>query len=299
MRDWLLEILEIADTGDHRLGPIRGCTFKKEIGHGGMGWVGLLRQENSGVLLACKIVPKSAPDSIASLNADRYERLLLREVESMRLLRHRNLVRLRDATNFRDCLVFTMEYCDLGNISLAMREAGGALQEQVAVGLIEQALRGLSYAHSKGIVHRDVKPENILLCSDSGARVTKVGDFGFAKLYNTAGLSHITRTGEVAGTAFFMPRKQLVNFKYVKPEVDVWAMAATLYYMLTNCPVRDFRTEVDPLKTVLNKSVVPIRKRCARVRRSLAEVIDSALVEGPRISFKTADSFRKALLSSL
>jgi len=63
--------------------------------------------------------------------------------------------------------------------------------------------------------------------------VAKVGDYGLAKAFDAAGLSGQTNTGVAAGQTYFMPRQQVINYKYAGPEVDVWAMAATLYHMLT------------------------------------------------------------------
>jgi serine/threonine protein kinase len=66
--------------------------------------------------------------------------------------------------------------------------------------------------------------------------MAKVGDYGLAKAFDAAGLSGQTRTGSMAGTPHFMPRQQVVNFKYARPEVDVWAMAASLYNILAGWP---------------------------------------------------------------
>jgi serine/threonine protein kinase len=88
-----------------------------------------------------------------------------------------------------------------------------------------------------------------------------------------------------AGTLAFMPRQQLVNFKYAKPEVDVWAMAASLYYMLTREYPRAF----------VDDNAVPIRERDPSIPEELAQVIDRALVDDPQIVYKAADDLRVAL----
>src|SRR5690606_35330183 len=112
---------------------------------------------------------------------------------------------------------------------------------------------------------RDLKPQNLFLAASGGSRVVKVADVGLAKAFASAGLSGHTRTGTVAGTPVFMPRQQVINFKYSKPEVDVWAMAATFYHMLTGVFPRDFYAHQDPWQTVLNTNPVPIRKRDASI----------------------------------
>ena len=76
--------------------------------------------------------------------------------------------------------------------------------------------------------------------------VAKVGDYGLSKAFDLAGLSGQTCTGAVAGTPAFLPRQQVINFKYARPEVDVWAAAAFLYYLLTVRPPREFPPGMDP-----------------------------------------------------
>lgn len=92
-----------------------------------------------------------------------------------------------------------------------------------------------------------------------GGVTVKIGDFGLAKAFDRAGLSGLTRTGAVAGTVRYMPRTQVVDYKYAKPEVDVWATAATLYRMLTGTTPRDFPPGTDPIVVLLRESAVPIR----------------------------------------
>src|SRR6202011_4671984 len=123
--------------------------------------------------------------------------------------------------------------------------------------MILQALDGLQHAHtvaladgSTGMVHRDIKPANILLARSGRDLVAKLADFGLAKAFDKAGLSGLTMTGVVEGTVAYMARQQLTQFRYVKSEVDVWSMAATLYFMLTGCFARHFTDEADPIRVV-------------------------------------------------
>jgi serine/threonine protein kinase len=95
-----------------------------------------------------------------------------------------------------------------------------------------------------------------------------------------------------------MPRQQVINFKYAKPEVDVWAAAATLYYILTGTPPRDF-TGIDRWLVVLQTEPVPVRFRDASIPQPLAEVIDFALADKPEIRFKSAAEFKQALERAL
>lgn len=96
-----------------------------------------------------------------------------------------------------------------------------------------------------------------------------------------------------------MPRSQLVNYKYAKPEVDVWATAATLYRMLTGSTPRDFPPSIDPVVVLLQQSAVPVRQRNPSVPRRLAQVVDEALIDHPRIVTTTADACRQALRKAI
>lgn len=125
----------------------------------------------------------------------------------------------------------------------------------------------------------------------------KIGDYGLSKAFDLAGLSGQTRTGSRVGTPVFIPRQQVLEFKYAKPEVDVWAAAASLYYMLTGYYPRDF-TGKDIFLEVLRNKPVPIRQRDISIPKKLAEVIDLALIEEPEIYFKSAKAFKQALLSA-
>ncbi|MCC5665776.1 hypothetical protein LC653_18070 [Nostoc sp. CHAB 5784] len=94
-----------------------------------------------------------------------------------------------------------------------------------------------------------------------------------------------------------MPRQQVLNFKYALPEVDIWAVAACLYNMLTGCFPRNFTG--DPFVAVLENNPISIRQRDATIMQPLAQVIDLALVDKPEIHFKSAAEFKQALLNTL
>jgi serine/threonine-protein kinase len=240
---------------------------------------------------------------------ERAKRLFLRELETTRALNHPNVVRLRDGGCTEGTFFLTLEYCDGGTVDGLIRQRG-SLPVPEAVDIVLQALTGLDYAHNvelsvklkdgstkqaRGLVHRDLKPQNLFLSNSAGARVVKVGDYGLAKAFDLAGLSGLSCTSETAGTPVFMPRQQVIDYLYAKPEVDVWAMAATLYVMLTGQPPRDFVKGKDPWQVVLQSDALPILKRNATLPRRLAEIIDTALIDRPEIHFKTAAEFRRAL----
>jgi serine/threonine protein kinase len=174
-------------------------------------------------------------------------------------------------------------------------------------------LNGLAYAHQAripsveladgtvaegiGLVHRDLKPDNLFLDNSGGTATVKIGDYGLAKAFQMAGLSGYTKTGKARGTPQFMPRQQVIDFKYSGPEIDVWAVAACLYNILTGRFPRDF-TAGNPWHTVLHTAPVPIRRRDSSIAPGLALVIDRALDDrGDELTFSSAMELLEALKS--
>ena len=96
-----------------------------------------------------------------------------------------------------------------------------------------------------------------------------------------------------------MPRQQVVDFLHSKPEVDVWAIAATYYNLLTGAFPRDFSQGKDVWLNILQSSAVPIRQRDPSIPASVAKAVDAALVDKPRIGFATINDFHAALLKAL
>ena len=270
-----------------------------------MGAVYLARHEKSGKQVALKVMlPKVAASQRATES-------FLRETLNTQALQHPHVVRLWESGCSRGTFFFTLEYCDGGSVDKLMARRGGLLTLDESRPIILQALDGLHYAHTveiphvrlkdgsmgrgHGLVHRDLKPQNIFLATAGGSRVAKLGDYGLSKAFDMAGLSGHTCTGEVAGTPQFMPRQQVQRFKEVRPEADVWAMAAALYNMLTGCFPRDFPRGRDPWQLILETSAVPIRQRNPAIPARLAKVIDQALVDEPDVEFKTAAELKQAL----
>ncbi|MFH8376586.1 protein kinase domain-containing protein [Streptomyces cyaneofuscatus] len=260
----------------------------RELGHGGMGAVFLARDQRTGREVALKIMlPKAAANEYARKH-------FLLEAGLTARLRHPNIAALYDLGHTDGGFFFTVEYCPGGDLDQLRRRRGGKLPPDEAVPLFLQVLEGLEYAHTQGIVHRDITPHNILL-----GNVPKLADFGLAKAFDQAGFSGLTRTGDTAGKPYFIPRQQVVNFKYAKPTVDLWSVAATLYHALTGRYPRDFTSGTDAWQTVLQSPPIPLRRRMRSVPAALADVIDHALQERPDIGFQTAYELRQELAAAL
>jgi serine/threonine protein kinase len=278
---------------------LRRWSIGAELGRGGMGVVHAAADRDSGAPCAIKFVLPGMQAETAALVA--------REITNSRYLDHPNVVRAHDSGRVGETPFVVMELCAHGSLSDRVADRG-PLPPDEAVPLILDTLAGLRYAHmapvtvptihgdeteATGLVHRDIKPPNILL---AGAGATaKVADFGLAKAFQVAGLSGLTRTGTTAGTPAFMPRQQVVDFKYATPAVDVWAAAASLYFALTATPPRDFTPGRDPWVTAYRTRPVPVRERGVPLPDRLADLLDAALVDDPEPAFTNAGELAGAL----
>jgi len=147
-----------------------------------------------------------------------------------------------------------------------------------------------------GFVHRDVKPENVLIAHTTEGLLAKLSDFGLAKSFRGVGLSGLTFSGEMRGTVPFMPPEQMLDFKTVTPLADLYATAATLYYMLTCRYIYDEPAcGGDLIRMLLEEQPVPIRTRRPDVPQPLATVIGQCLARDPKERLIDANSMRRAL----
>ncbi len=268
-----------------RIGPYQ---LVRLLGRGGMGAVHLARRPGVTDLVALKVMlPETVLDEAA-------QEIFLREIEVTRSLRHPNIVGLLDFGKHEGRFYFALEYCAGGSAEGLRHEHGGRLPLPRVLRIADEALSGLAAAHEAGFVHRDLKPDNVLLTDDGTARL---GDFGLAKSFQQSGLSGMTATGVVAGTYYFMPREQLTSFRQVRPVSDVWSMAATLYHLITGCYPRAFPPDSDPLAVVLRGGRVPLRERDRSVPKPLGQVIDRALEDDPERRYPSAREFLADLRS--
>ena len=299
-----------AVANESNIGVLGDYVLLKELGRGGFSLVYLARHKRTNEQVALKVMlPKVAANQ-------RAVNWFLREVENMKVLKHPNVVGLKEFGYADETFFFTMEYCDGGSVVDLMEKRGfSTLPIGEAVAIILQVLDGLTYTHKaeipnvrladgsfakgRGLIHRDLKPGNIFLANVGGKQVAKIGDYGLAKAFDQAGLSGQTMTGNVVGTPYFMPRQQVLDYKYAQPDVDVWAAAACLYVMITGYSPRNLQDQ-DPFLAVLQNDAVPVRDRTSAIPKQLATVIDDrALIDNPDIYYKSAAEFKQALFNSI
>lgn len=272
---------------------IAGYEIGEEIGKGGMGAVYKGVRRSNGRTVAIKVMlAKIAVDEKA-------RRMFLREIDITRQLEHQYIVSLLDSGAAGSAFYFIMDYCGGGSLDRLMKRHGNKLPLNVAMPLMLQCLDGLEYAHQAKIIHRDLKPQNILLDNCDGRLTARITDFGLSKSFETAGLSGMTATGSFGGTYYFMPREQIVNFKFFRPVSDLWSMAATFYSVLTGCFALDFPRGRDPVEVVLGEQPVPLLRRDATISPAVAAVIDRALVPAVEDRYQSAVELKQALRQAL
>ena len=233
-----------------------------------------------------------------------------REVSIVRQLEHPHIVKVREEGRVDQLFYFTMDYYARGSVDSLIRESGTRLPLALAANLMLQVLGALDFAHQQevgvdledgsqqrgtGVVHRDVKPANILLDEDADGLKAVLADFGLAKAFELAGFSGITMTGASVGTIPFMPREQAIDAKHVGPASDVWSAAATFYYMLTGAYPREPVGRMTPWEVVTRGRLVPIIERAPALPQRLAGVFDAALAHRAADRFQTASQFRREL----
>lgn len=258
------------------------------IGAGTFGVVHEAHEEETGAAYAIKFV-------LVESDADptRLE-IVTRESKTISALEHVNIVHVFDSGWHGRVFFLIMEICDDGSAARLVEPRGQPLVPREAVRIAIDALNGLAHAHEKCIVHRDVKPANILLTK---AGVAKLSDFGLAKNFELAGWSGLTSTMATEGTPEFMPPEQVTYFRNVKPSADIWALGASLYFLLTGQYTRDFPEIEEVYEVVYSGRIVPIRERRRDIPEKLAAIVDRAIAYEPKDRFASAREFRDALIA--
>lgn len=261
----------------------------RPLGRGGMGMVSLVRGRANGKLYALKVIlPASAANK-------QMMRMFLREANVLSQLDHSRIVRLHEMGMTTDSLFIAMDYVDAIDPWSLLRRLDPEEGVRTSCAIIHQVLEGLAYAHGKGFVHRDVKPSNILIARNGHRLHAYLADFGLAKNFENAGFSDITVPGAILGTLGYAGPELVKDAKLVKPSVDIYSAAATLYHYLSGQSPHEFPGAKHKLVAICEDEPVPIRQHRPDVPEALAEVIHRALAKDPAQRYATAEEMRQAL----
>ncbi len=251
------------------------------LGRGGMSMVYKARDVRLDRCVALKFL---SPE----LSADEeIKRRFIREAQTASALEHQHICTIFEIDETPDGQIFiAMAYCEGG--SLKDKIAGGRLSWEEAVDLAMQAAQGLAKAHERGIIHRDVKPANVMLTDDG---VAKIVDFGLAKLTHA---TRLTRTGEIMGTPAYMSPEQ-ARFFDVDHRSDIWSLGVVLYEMLAQQLPFHGENTTAMLYAIVHEKPEPLRKHAPDVPGKLAEAIERALVKSPDLRYQSVNDMLLSL----
>jgi serine/threonine-protein kinase len=256
---------------------------EREIGRGGMAVVYRARDLRHGRHVALKVL---APELAQALGPDRF----LREIEIAARLSHPRIVPLLDSGAADGLLFYAMPFVD--GESLRQRlDREKQLPVDDAVEIARQVAAALTYAHGHGIVHRDVKPENILL---SGGEAL-VADFGIARAVTAAGGSRLTESGIALGTPVYMSPEQASGETQVDARSDVYSLACVLYEMLAGEPPFTGPTAQAITARKLSQPAPNVAVLRESVPPTVVDAVRTALAPVPADRYASAAQFAQAL----
>ena len=265
------------------------------IGQGGMGWVYQAVDQKLGRVVALKVSQLVGPDASVQV------RTLYDEAKLAAQLDHPNIISVYDAGFDGEWQYVAMQFVEGETLAHVLRR--GALSPRVAAMLVRVVAQAVHYAHEQGVVHRDIKPGNILLARgaswEAGGRgagtddhlslgVPRIGDFGLARPLNTD--DTITQTTVICGTPSYMaPEQATSTSQSIDRRTDVYSLGAVLYACLTGVPPFEGATPLETVCKLLEEDPVPVRKRNRAVPADLDLIVRKCLRKEPELRYQTAE----------
>jgi eukaryotic-like serine/threonine-protein kinase len=278
------------------LGKWRGFTIGKyklleRIGFGGMGQVFLCEHMYMRRRVAIKVLPPAKAEEPAALGR------FYREARAAAALDHPNIVRTHDIDQDGPLHFLVMEYVD-GSSLLEIVKKKGPMAVHRAAHYIWQSAQGLDHAFRVGVIHRDIKPGNILV---DRTGVSKILDMGLARFYHSDDDMLTKKYDEksVLGTADYVAPEQTINSHDVDVRADIYSLGATFYYLLAGHPPFPEGTISQKLIAHQTRQPVPIRKLRAEVPEGLATVLERMMSKSVTERFQTPNEMSEALSAFL
>jgi predicted Ser/Thr protein kinase len=262
---------------DRYLGKLIKGRYKvlKKLGEGGMGTVYLAEQMSVGRKVALKLLQGNYATD------DEFIGRFRREARLAASLNHRNIVTVYDFDQSDDeSLFIAMEYLDGGKLSDVIRRDGPlSIGRAARLGL--QIAEGLEAAHRAGVIHRDIKPDNIMVMGEESVEAVKLMDFGIARLRDVGAASRLTRADVIMGTPAYMAPEQAEGAE-VSEQTDIYALGIVLYEMLSGSVPFKASTPSAVLVKQIQEAPVPLRKLRREIPASIERVVMQALEKKPQ-----------------
>src|SRR5271165_55284 len=252
----------------------------RELGHGGMGRVYLARNVLSDRIEAMKVL---LPDLAG--RGDFVARFM-REIKTLASLDHPNIAALRTAFTSGDQFVMVMDYVE--GVTLSQRLEGGPFSLSDALNYTGQVLSALSYAHGKHVIHRDIKPGNMMLTPQG---VMKLMDFGLARSADDVGL---TATGLTLGSLDYASPEQ-VQSQPTDERSDLYSLGVSLYQMVTGKRMFSVTSSFSVMRAQVSETPRQPIELVPTLPKSLNDTIMKAVAKDPAQRFQSAEAFRDAL----
>ena len=273
--------------------PIGGAIGKYEIrsqlGAGGMGAVYLAFDPLIEREVAIKVLTQEVGTSSVALQR------FLQEARSIGRLNHPNVVSIFDIDQWNGQYYLVMELISGGSLAEVV-DGGCPLPWQEACRIIAQAASGLAAAHAAGMVHRDVKPENLMLTKDG---LVKVVDFGLSKLVDAANDTRtaVTKQGQILGTPHYMSPEQF-DASELDLRTDIYSLGGSLFRLLTSqFPFQDCTTIVQTMMAHLNKPVPLVSAIDPKIPKECDRIIARAMAKQPASRYQNANEMAEELMA--
>ncbi len=264
------------------VGDLGGYELLEELGQGGMGVVYRARQPGTDRIVALKVIRSAR---LLGLTDDQGHDALLRfqiEARAAARLDHEHVVRVYEVGECAGQPFYSMQFVEGASLAALLR--GGPLAARRAAAYLEPVARAVHHAHQHGILHRDLKPHNILL--ETATDRPLVADFGLAKMLE--GGSGATLAGQVFGSPPYMSPEQARDASQATVASDVYGVGATLYHMLTGRPPFGPGNVAEVLRQVLDQTPTPPRHLNPALDRDIATICQKCLEKEPLRRYESA-----------
>ena len=262
-----------------RVSTALGASYRleREVGMGGMATVYLAQDLKHDRKVALKVL---RPELTAAMGTDRFPR----EIHIIAQLQHPHIVPLYDSGEIGGFLFYVMPFVE-GESLRARLARSGPLGVSETVRLLHEIVDALAYAHAHGIVHRDIKPDNVML----SGRHAAVTDFGVAKAVSASAGDKLTTVGIAVGTPQYMSPEQAMAEPVIDHRADLYAVGVLGYEMLTGKPAFDAVTAQGMLSAHVLEQPKDVRERRPEVPALLAEALLKCLAKNPADRWQSAD----------
>lgn len=260
--------------------------LESEVGRGGMGVVYCARDKRLKREIAIKILPPEL-----SFRADIRQRFL-REAETAAQLNHPNIVPIYTVEERDNLVYFVMSYIKGDNLGQRLQQHGPIAPVEVRR-ILREVGDALAYAHHRNVIHRDIKPDNIIIDEETGRAM--VTDFGIARALTESGDSRLTATGMAIGTPAYMSPEQSAGDRAIDGRSDLYSLGVVGYQMLCGQPPFVASNTPSMLVKHLSEKPVPVDERWPDLPQDLARAVMICLEKDPNDRFPSAAAFSAAL----